>query len=162
MFYNIIMKNCLMIETKDHKKFFTQEENLPQLIVFSKVFNAEISVVQVQDENIVLDLEKLAPALCEKNDCKSRNYKLLKVKIKSKRNKTLSRAKKIQKYITKTLLDGKIVSLRELNKKYKKYQLTTACLCIHLRKTRENLEKQGYKAVKVGGGKYKVEPPVSL
>lgn len=148
------MKQCLMIETKDHKKFFTHEKNFPQLIEFSKTFNAEISKVQIPSEAEVLELEELAPAVCEKKSQKMEYTVLETIQHRSKRKGILSRAKKIQKHIQQTLLSGKIVSLKELNKKYK--GLTSACLCNHFKLTRESLRVQGYGFIKVGGGKYRI------
>lgn len=151
------MKECLMIETKDHKRFFTHEKNLPQLIEFSKVFKAEISKVQIPSETEVLELEELAPALCEKKS-QITDYKILEIKLRQKktREKILSKATKIQQYIRKNLLNGKTVSLKELNKKYKKYQLTNACLCNHFRLTREKMKLDGHLFMKTGGGSYKI------
>ena len=150
------MKQCLMIETKDHKKFFTYEKNLPYLIQFSKTFNAEISKVQIPSEAEVLELEQLAPALCEK---KSQNvdYKILSMKLSSrtKRRKIISRAKKIQNYIQDRLLTGEVVSLSELSHKFR--DLTSACLCNHFKLTRDAMIKEGHKFVKIGGGKYRKE-----
>lgn len=151
------MKECLMIETKDHNRFFTHEKNLPQLIEFSKAFKAEISKVQIPSETEILELEELAPALCEKKS-QMANYKVLEVKLRPKANreKMLSKAKKIQQHIQGNLLSGKTVSLKELNKKYEKYQLTNACLCNHFRLIRKEMESKGRTFVKVGGGKYKL------
>lgn len=53
-----------MIRTKDNRKFFTYEENLPELLEFSKIFEAEISIVKIKDTNICLDINQLAPAIC--------------------------------------------------------------------------------------------------
>lgn len=152
------MKQCLMIETKDKKKFFTYEKNLPQLIEFSKIFGAEISTVQIPPETEILELEELAPALCEKKSQKT-NYNILEVKLKSKetRRVILSRARKIQKYIQNNLISGKTVSLRELSKHYKKQKLTTACLCNHFKIIRQEMESIGYVFEKIGGGKYKLK-----
>jgi hypothetical protein len=144
-----------MIETKDRKRFFTHEKNFPQLIEFSKTFNAEISKVQIPSEAEVLELEELAPAFCEKKSQKV-DYKILESKLchKVTRRKILSRAKKIQGYIEKKLLAGTAVSLKELNCKFK--GLTSACLCNHFKQTRWNLQTKGYIFVKEGGGKYKL------
>ena len=49
-------RKCLMVETKDHRKFFTYPKNLNQLTEFYKTFGAEISVVKVEDDTEVLDL----------------------------------------------------------------------------------------------------------
>jgi len=151
------MKQCLMIKTKDHKKFFTYEKNLPQLIEFSKTFGAEISTVQISNEVEVLELEELAPALCEmksqKVDCK-----ILEIKLRPKDNRQniLHRAKKIQKYIQDSLMSGKTVSLKNLVQKYKNQKLTTACLCNHFKLIREKMESEGCLFIKTGGGSYKM------
>ena len=151
------MKECLMIETKDHNRFFTHEKNLSQLIEFSKTFKVEISKVQIPSETEVLELEELAPALCEKKS-QITEYKILEVKLQSNkiRDKMLSKSTKIRQYIKRELLNGKIVSLKYLNKKYKKYQLTNACLCNHFKLIRKEMELEGHASIKVGGGKYKL------
>jgi hypothetical protein len=144
-----------MIETKDRKTFFTHEKNFPQLIEFSKTFNAEISKVQIPSEAEVLELEELAPALCEKKSQKV-DYKILELKLcpKITRRKILSRAKKIQTYIHGKLVLGHTVTLKELTKKFK--GLTSACLCTHFKLTREKMELEGHLFVKIGGGEYKL------
>jgi len=151
------MKQCLMIKTKDHKNFFTHEKNLPQLIEFSRTFNAEISTVQISSEVEVLELEELAPALCEMKSQKT-DYKILEIKLRPKedRRKILYRARKIQKHIHDSLIKGKTVSLKGLINKYKNQKLTTACLCNHFKLTRDKMESEGYLFVKTGGGSYKV------
>jgi len=58
--------SCVMIKCKDKRKFFTHKKNLPCLMEFSKIFNAEISVVRVKEAEI-LDLPQLAPAICDAN-----------------------------------------------------------------------------------------------
>lgn len=149
------MKQCLMIETKDRKKFFTYEKNFPQLIEFSKTFNAEISKVQIPSEAEVLELEELAPALCEKKSQKV-DYKILESKLcpKISRRKILSRAKKIQHYIYKKLLKGHTVTLKDLMKKFK--ELTSACLCTHFKLTRDKMMLENHRFIKIGGGSYKI------
>ena len=55
---------CLLIQTKDKRKFFTHEKNFVQLIEFSKTFGAEISMVKLE-EGPILELKELAPAICD-------------------------------------------------------------------------------------------------
>lgn len=144
-----------MIKTKDHKKFFTYEKNFPQLIEFSKTFNAEISKVQIPNEIEVLELEELAPALCEKKS-QITDYTILEVKLKPKdtRKDILFRSKKIQKYIENKLLNKETVSLKDLTKKFK--GITTACLCNHFKLIRNKMALKGLSFTKIGGGKYKL------
>lgn len=145
-----------MILTDDRKKFFTHEKNLPQLVVYSKAFSAEISIVQISNEKEILELEELAPALCEKKSQNKTEYEVVEVKLKPKENRTtiLKRAKGIKNTIKTNLIKGKIVSLRDLAKKYDK--ITTACLCNHFKQIRTELESQGHTFTKIGGGKYKI------
>jgi hypothetical protein len=62
------MKKCLMIETKDKRKFFTYAKNQKELKEFTKNFNAKMFLVKAEiKQNNILDLEKLAPAICDKS-----------------------------------------------------------------------------------------------
>ena len=147
---------CLMIKTKDQRKFFTYEKNYSELIEFSKLFNAEISVVKVEEVEI-LDLEQLAPAICNFDYQQNANYQILEVKFpKSKklRKNILENAKKIKNYILEEFMKGQVVCLKELKNKFK--MVTEACLCNHLSQVRDELKNKGYKIAKVGGGKYKL------
>jgi hypothetical protein len=74
------MQQCLMIKTKDKRQFFTYEKHLPQLIEFSKIFNAEISVVKIDGEKI-LDLEELPEAICNSAYKNKSKYELISEKI---------------------------------------------------------------------------------
>jgi hypothetical protein len=153
----INMKQCLMIQTNDKKKFFTHEKNLPQLIAFSKAFNAQISIVQVSNEKEILELEELAPAICEKKSQNKTEYEIVEAKVKIKGNRPiiLKRAKIIKNNIKNNLIKGETVSLKELSQKYN--TITTACLCNHFKQIRQELENLGYSFIKVGGGKYRIK-----
>jgi hypothetical protein len=155
-----IMKDgqCLMIKTKDRRKFFTHEENYIQLLEFSKLFNAEISVVSVKEAE-VLNLSQLAPAICDANYIQSQpvEYKILEVKVaqnRRTRKDILKTAKKIKSYIRQKFLAGELVSLQKLAKTFRKTKVTLACLCNHLTQVRTDLEQEGRTIRKVGGGKY--------
>jgi hypothetical protein len=143
------MKKCLMIHMKN-LNLFTYEKNLPQLIEFSKLFNAEISTVQTPNETVVLELEELVPALCEKKNYKNKNCEVIKINLKSKKKISTS----IQAYITKTLLKGNLLSIKDLKKKFE--EVTDTCLCNHFRKIRKELIEKGYKITKTGVN-YKIE-----
>jgi hypothetical protein len=153
---------CLLIETKDKRKFFTHEKNFPQLIEFSKTFNAEISTVKLT-EGPILELEELAPAICnpdyKKNDVK---YTIVKTstpvpKIKKRsRIEILQIADKVKKYLNEQFKNRNEVSLKELKNKFQKCELTDTALCNHIRRVKSDLEKEGFKFLKLGAGKYKV------
>lgn len=155
-----IMKNgqCLMIKTKDRRKFFTHEKNFIQLLEFSKLFKAEVSVVAVKEAE-VLELEQLAPAICDATYVQSQpqEMKVIEVKLsqnRRNRQKILKVAQKITNYIEKRFIAGDVVGLRELMVKYKKLDITSACLCNHISLVRKRLEAKGHTFDKIGGGKY--------
>ena len=81
------MNQCLMIKTKDNRKFFTHEKYFPQLIEFSKTFGAEISIVKIQDNN-VLDMDELVPAICNANYKNDENYELVTIKMTTPKKKS--------------------------------------------------------------------------
>lgn len=150
---------CLLIETKDKRKFFTHEKNFIQLIEFSKAFHAEISVVKLE-QGTVLELEELAPAICDSTYKKIKSqYEIIETKM-SKDNKTRSdimkNADKVKKYIFTQFQNKNSVSLKELKAKFKKFKLTDAALCNHLRRVKQKLEEEGFNFVKVGAGEYRV------
>ena len=150
---------CLLIETKDKRKFFTHEKNFVQLIEFSKTFNAEISTVKLE-QGKVLELEELAPAICDPGYQKPKaQYKLLETKLattKRSRTNILKTADKIKKYISDRLRSRNPVSMKELKKKFRRHKLTDAALCNHVRRVKQELEKEGFKLERIGSGAYKV------
>lgn len=151
---------CLMITTKDRRKFFTYEKNYMQLMEFSKLFGAEVSIVNVKEAE-VLDLAQLAPAFCDANYIsEKRDYQVLEIKLpqrkKRKRQDILKMAQVIQGHISKAFLKGEVVSLKKLNKRFADEKLTLACLCNHVAVAKKALEERGYRIVKVAGGQYQV------
>jgi len=150
---------CLLIETKDHRKFFTHEKYLTQLIEFGKTFNAEISLVQIENGE-VLDLEELAPALCDNQYKKNKSeYKTIELKFplnKKDRRQTLKIASEIKSYIKTQFEEKKPVSLKNIKSQFSKYNLNNTTICNHVRKSKEELEELGYKFKKVGAGVYQV------
>jgi hypothetical protein len=151
--------NCLLIETKDKRKFFTHEKNFIQLIEFSKAFNAEISIVKLE-EGTVLELEELAPALCDPAYKKPKvQYEVIETKMSTEgrsRTEILRIADKVKKYVNEQFQNRNTVSLKELKKRFKRYKLTDAALCNHVRRVKSELEKEGFKFLKLGAGQYKV------
>ena len=59
---------CLLIETKDKKRFFTLVKNRKELAECCKAFGAKMSVVSAEiKRSQVMDVTKLVSALCDKN-----------------------------------------------------------------------------------------------
>lgn len=156
-----MVKTCLMLKTKDKRKFLTHKKNLPMLREFVNTFGAEVCLVEV-DAKLkpeILELKALAPALCDANynsDTKCRVIEKVLPKSKRRRQDILKNAVKIQAYIRKRMLSGKSVSLKELKTKYADLKFTDACLCNHLSQVRTQLLREGHAIEKLGAGKYRV------
>jgi hypothetical protein len=108
----------------------------------------------------LLTLEELAPAICSPQPKNSKiKYEVLGTMLTARqntRNKILAHSDKIQNYITKAFLAGDVVDLKILKKKFKKFSLSDAALCNHMKKSRERLIADGRKVEKIGAGKYRI------
>lgn len=148
--------NCLLIKTKDNRKFLTHKKNLESLIEFSKVFLAEIYLVE-KEEGKILELKKLAQSICKQDqegEVKFRKIERLYPKARRSRKDILKDAQKIQSFIRRKLVDGKTLSLKDLKEKYKDLNVTDACLCNHFANVRKSLKKEGHDFRKIGAGTY--------
>lgn len=153
------MNQCLMIKTKDNRKFFTHEKYFPQLIEFSKTFDAEISIVKIKDDN-VLDLNDLVPAICNANYKNTTDYELVKTKIAQLSNivpdrpVNTNRSTEIRNYIEQQFYSGGIVSFKHIFDKFEKYNLDKSTLSNHIAKVKKELIKQGRVVERVKKGEY--------
>ena len=168
---------CLLLKTKDDRQFFTPTENFRQLIEFSRTFGAEISVIRSTAENLpILQLDELAPAICNKeyHPPKIGDIEILEPSVtediidqyveKTSRKKTIRKSRKemaeqIREHIRKTLLDGKIIDVRSLAKKFSEFHLNIVTFSNHIRYMRDLLKKEGYNVVRIGVGQYYMVSP---
>lgn len=150
------MENCLLLKTKDNRKFLVKEKHLPNLIEYAKTFGAEIWGAKA-DNYKGMELKALANAVCkldyEESHPFTRTDKLFPLP-KKKRETILKDAATIRRFVKKRLLSGSPLSLKELKEKYKSCNVTDACLCNHLATVRRGLSKEGHEFKKVGAGKY--------
>ena len=155
------MNQCLMIKTSDNRRFFTHEKYFPELIEFSKALKAEISIVKIQDDNI-LELEELAPAICNGTYKNNTDYELIaqfkniKSELPNKREQTLARAAKIKNYIENRLLNEKNISFNNVLQEFLDYKLNKATISNHIARVKSKLEAKGYKIERIGKGKYRL------
>lgn len=150
------MTQCLLIKTKNKKRFLTHERNLISLIEYSKTFKSEIYLVEAESSQNILDLKSLTKALCDPQYSADPQYEIIeKVLPKSKdRKMILDEAKDIREFITERLVSGKPLSLKELKERYKQCKFTDACLCNHFSDCRKILSRKGYVFEKIGAGTY--------
>ena len=142
-------KQCLLIETPDHRKFFTYEKNYPQLLEFSNTFGAEISIVQAEDPEI-LTLEKLAPALCDPNYKQKVAFELVEPKIAPKK-KPREASQQIRKWIENQIsTPGIKLNVGRIQKAFPHFPLSKAAFCNHFKIVREEMKEKGYKISKQG------------
>jgi len=131
---------CLMIETKG-KKYFTDTKNYPKLVEFSKTLKANISIVKVDDAEI-LPLKDLAPAICSNMTFRKADFKIIKNKIKTKnRKESIRLATEIREEIKTMFLEGLVVSVKGLVLKYKKHDLTSSCFYNHIKCAIKSLDE---------------------
>lgn len=72
---------CLLIQTKDNRKFLTHSKNYKHLLEYIKTFKAKAFLVKIDNAQKILDLNKLVSALCDKNyKIKNLNFEILEVK----------------------------------------------------------------------------------
>lgn len=146
---------CLLIRTKDNRRFLTAKENLDPILEFAKSFRAEIFLVKAPEGSKVLGLDKLAPAICDYSyDTKPTCKVVSRLFPKRNRSTILKEAAGIRKFIQKAMLSGKPLSLKTLKNKYKDLGLTDACLCNHFTAIRKQLETSGSIIKKTGAGEY--------
>jgi hypothetical protein len=71
---------CLLLETKEKKRIFTLLGNKKHLKEYCKAFGAKMFVVNAEiEKSKIMSLQKLVPALCDKNHEGSRaEFKILK------------------------------------------------------------------------------------
>ena len=151
----------LLIETKDKKKFLTHEKNFLQLIEFAKTFSATLFMVESND--LPIELENIVTSICN-SDYKSPEYiyEILETKIENRpiiennRKNLIKNANQIKSYIEKQFKNRNIVSLEELKKKFKKYNLSDAAFSNHVKNVKNKIENQGFQVKKLGSGKYSI------
>ncbi len=155
------MHTCLMLRTKDNRKLLTQENNLPLIKEYANTFKTEILLVRIptEDEPKILELKKLAPAICNPDYKPKFKFEVVKklLPLTKSRQLILKHASKIQTYIREKLLKQNPLSLKELKEKYADLKLTDACLCNHFTLVRRQLRAEGWSSKKTAAGTYVLE-----
>ena len=59
------LRQCVLITTKDNKKFLVHKKHYKKLSKFIKTFNAECRLIK--SKNKILELNELVPAICDKD-----------------------------------------------------------------------------------------------
>lgn len=154
-----MIKTCLMLKTNDKRRLLTHKKNLSSLKEFVTTFGAEVSLVEVDSKTKpeILELQALAPALCDATYNTAAKCKVLERVLpqsKRKRQDILKNAVRIQKFIRNRFLAKKPVSLKELKRKYEDLKMTDACLCHHVAMVKTKLVQEGNTIKKLCAGTY--------
>lgn len=153
---------CLLVKTVDQKHFFTDLDHLPQLIEFSKIINAEISVVKLKEKIKIFSLPQLAKSVCDPNyKDQMPEYELVERKLspffgKNKRQKLLLQSSVIKDYIRKKFLSGEAVSISDISVKFRDFNLKENTIQKHFLVIKNLLVKEGYNVSKLEVSKYQV------
>lgn len=76
---------CLLIQTNDNRKLLTYQKNYKHLLEYVKTFKAKVFIVKVENDQKILDLNKLVSALCDKNfKIKEINFEIIQEKKEKK------------------------------------------------------------------------------
>jgi hypothetical protein len=150
--------NCLLVETKDNRKFFMSESYYNQLIEFARTFGAKISVVTARNPSL-LCLSMLAAAINDNQTTFDTTYQEDEIKIE---RKLVARPdKKVSQYVRDRIknkfIEGGTVSLDELVDNFKEYGLDRKQLSSHIQFVRTSMTKLGRKFIRSKAGIYQME-----
>lgn len=141
----------LMIQMKDKRKYYTEPSNLPMLVEFAKTFGAELTLVESPGVD-TMDLERLAPALCDdayKSPRLGRNIRVVHklYPIEEKRVRTrqemLQNAKDIREHIRLTLETNGAIRAADVKEKFYDLELTDSCMSNHVAVVIKDMKKHG-------------------
>ena len=113
------MPTCLMIQTSNKRKYFTEAINLPKLVEFAQTFGAELSLVEATDIEPI-QFDKLAPALCDesyrtpKQSRKAVVIRQVYPGISQGRRSMLENAQLIRAFIRAKLQQGEVLKVKDV------------------------------------------------
>jgi len=141
---------CLMIETKDKRRFFTSKNNFLQLNEFIKVFKPNVFLVEMKKGDI-LEIEDLANLLCDTEYKKNSDamYEVVEeIKIDQCKGSKVN-TQKIRDFIKKELINKKTISLKKVKEKFKKYNLSDSTYYNQIKAAKMELSDSGFKFIKI-------------
>lgn len=168
---------CLLLKTKDNRRFFTLPQNAHQLLEFSRTFGADMSIVKIESPNLpIMALSDIAPAICNPgykspevgeieivepvttNSLPPFEYVLNETKEPEKKPTMNPRqtAEMIRNHIRKSFLKYKVVDVQNVAKAFSDSGLRLYTISSHIRRVRDELLDEGHPVVKIGTGQYKL------
>ena len=148
---------CIMVKYND-KNYFTNKKNLNYLVEFTNKFQAKIYFAKTNSENI-LSLENLAKKFCDQSYTSPENYQIVKnnaMEKKETRSAITNKAQKIRTKMMEFILKEKIVTFKQIQKKFEKENISTSALCNHFTHVRHELANKGIVIKKIKNGLYTI------
>jgi hypothetical protein len=148
---------CILLKY-DGKNYFTNKKNLNYIMEFVNKFNAELFFAKTNSSN-VLSLEQLAKKLCDQTYQSPEDFKILKsnvAKNKDTRSNITTKAKKIRNKMTEFILKKKIISFKQIQKKFEKENISVSALANHFTFVRHELASKGIILKKIKNGLYSI------
>lgn len=128
---------CLLIETKDKRKFLTEISNLPLLKEFIQKFQIKTSKV-IAEKKDILSIDELAKELCESGKNKELKYQ------KTKKEKV-----SIQDFVLEKIKNKENITLDSIKKELKT-NVSDQTLYYHIRKAKSKIENKNFVKIKEG------------
>jgi hypothetical protein len=158
------MQTCpILMITTNKRKYFTEATNLPKLLEFAQTFNAELSLIE-STEIQLLKYEELAVALCDdsyRTPKESRKAKLLRqiypINTSHNRSSMLSNAQVIRAFILNKLQQGEVLKVKDVKSKFGNLKLSDSCISNHITAVRQEMKKSGYNVVRIAPGSYQLD-----
>ncbi len=149
---------CLMIECENNKYIFTNKKNISYISEFANNFKLKLHYAKTNTQNIV-GMEKVAKLFCDQTYVSPSDFVIVQKNIGSNTDNRLAittKAKQIRQKIIKILLKHKIVTFKQIIKKFETENISVSALSNHFTHVRHELIAKGVKIVKVKNGIYEV------
>lgn len=167
-----LAKKCLLIKLPDGgRQLFTHRKNYPNLIEFSKKFNAQLEVVKASNAQL-LELDDVAKCICDASyTMDDVQYEVIKPSVNPKktyftqctsfsglgaRERMMKKVSDVRQCIYDMFTSGQPVRIKDLESKFQKHQLSVSTIYRHVNFVKEQLESEGHAVTKVSPGVYKL------
>lgn len=142
---------CVMLETKDGRKFFFKKTALVSLKAFIKNFPANIFIVETDAEN-VKSIKENVKLICDQSyKPEDVEYKTINSpQILSKRVKSV----KVREIIKKNFIKNKKITFKEIQYIFRKVNISASSLNQYFAQIRNELESENFKINKIKNGCY--------
>lgn len=149
-------KICLLLTTKENRKFFISRKYLKQLMEFSGNYECSISIVKTDPKNIE-SIQDFIKSFCHQNYTENNaKYVIMKKNLQSKKRQN-TKSEQIRNAIEKTFIQNQKASLEEIKKLFFKDNISTSSLSAYFSEVRKNLGIRGIQIEMIKKGTYVIK-----